>query len=135
MPPKLDHVGIAVKDLKEAVKLYEAMGLTVDHIEEVPSEKVRTAFIKVGEVAKIELLESTAPDGPVAKAIEKRGEGVHHVALAVDNIEAAMEAAKRAGLQLVNDRPRPGAHGTKVNFVHPKSTRGVLLELCEHARR
>ncbi|MEM3086198.1 MAG: methylmalonyl-CoA epimerase [Halobacteria archaeon] len=132
MPPKLDHVGIAVKDLKEAIKLYEAVGLKVDHIEEVPSEKVRTAFIQVGEVAKIELLESTAPDGPVAKAIEKRGEGVHHVALAVDNIEAAMEAAKRAGLVLVNDRPRPGAHGTKVNFVHPKSARGVLLELCQH---
>lgn len=132
MPPKLDHVGIAVKDLKEAIKLYEAMGLKVDHIEEVPSEKVRTAFIQVGEFAKIELLESTAPDGPIAKAIEKRGEGVHHVALRVDNIEAAMAAAKKAGLQLVSDQPRPGAHGTRVNFVHPKSARGVLLELCQH---
>ncbi len=132
MPPKLDHVGIAVKDLKEAIQLYEAVGLKVDHVEEVPSEKVRTAFIRVGEFAKIELLESTAPDGPIAKAIEKRGEGVHHVALRVDDIEAAMEAAKRAGLVLVNDAPRPGAHGTRVNFVHPKSTRGVLLELCQH---
>lgn len=128
----LDHVGIAVKDLKEAIKLYEALGLKVDYIEEVPSEKVRTAFIPVGGDAKIELLESTAPDGPIAKAIEKRGEGVHHVALRVDNIEAAMEAARRVGLVLVNDAPRPGAHGTRVNFVHPKSTRGVLLELCQH---
>lgn len=133
MTPKLDHVGIAVKSLKEVVALYEALGLKVEHTEEVPSEKVRTAFLPVAEGANLELLESTSPDGPIARAIERRGEGVHHVALRVENIEAAMEAAKKAGLQLVDEKPRQGAHGMKVAFIHPKSARGVLLELCQKA--
>ncbi|MBI4361902.1 MAG: methylmalonyl-CoA epimerase [Euryarchaeota archaeon] len=129
-PLKVDHVGIAVKSLDEAVKLYTALGLRVSHTETVEDQKVKTAFLPVGET-NLELLESTSPDGPVARTIEKRGEGVHHVAICVDNIDEALQAARRAGLTLVDEKPRTGAHGARIAFVHPKSTRGVLLELCE----
>lgn len=133
MIEKIDHLGIAVKDLKAAMRVYAGLGLALDGEEEVPTEQVRTAFFRAGE-SHIELLESTSPDGPIARAIEKRGEGIHHVALAVDDIEEAMAAAKAQGLQLLSEAPRPGAHGTRQVFIHPRSTGGVLIELVQHPK-
>lgn len=131
MIEKIDHLGIAVRDLEAAMKVYqEALGLALDGMEAVPTEHVRTAFFKAGE-SHIELLESTSPDGPIARHIDKRGEGIHHIALRVQNIESAMERARAQGLQLLSETPRPGAHGTRQVFVHPKSTGGVLIEFVE----
>jgi len=133
MIEKIDHLGIAVRDLKAAMAVYAGLGLPLDGAEEVPTEQVRTAFFAAGE-SHIELLESTSPEGPIARHIDKRGEGIHHVALRVDDIEQAMAAAKAQGLQLLSEAPRPGAHGTKQVFIHPKSTGGVLIELVQHSR-
>ncbi|ASI98987.1 methylmalonyl-CoA epimerase [Thermococcus celer] len=133
MMKKIDHVGIAVKNLDEAVKVWEGLGLKVDEIEEVPDQKVRTAIIHVGE-SRIELLEPTAEDSPIAKFIAKRGEGIHHIALGVDNIEEHLEKLKDKGYRLIDERPRIGAGGAKIAFVHPKSVTGVLLELCEREK-
>lgn len=131
MIKKVDHIGIAVKSIEEARKFYEeVLGLKVTGIEEVKEQKVKTAFIPVGE-SEIELLESTSEDGPIAKFIEKRGEGIHHIALQVDDIEKALEELKKKGIQLIDEVPRYGAGGAKIAFVHPKSAHGVLLELCE----
>lgn len=131
---KIAHLGIAVKDLEAATSFYQdVLGLTCTGEEEVPSQKVKTAFIPVGEV-NIELLESTDPEGPIAKAIEKRGEGVHHVAYEVDDIEAALAAMKAKGVRLIDEEPREGAHGAKIAFIHPKASMGVLVELCEYPR-
>lgn len=130
MIKKIDHVGIAVKNLEEAIKVWEGFGLKVDEIEEVPDQKVRTAIIHVGE-SRIELLEATSEDSPIAKFIEKRGEGIHHIALGVDNIEEHLEKLKEAGYRLIDEKPRIGAGGAKIAFVHPKSVTGVLLELCQ----
>ena len=127
---KIDHVGIAVKNLDEAVKVWEGLGLRVDEIEEVPDQKVRTAIIHVGE-SRIELLEPTSEDSPIAKFIAKRGEGIHHLALGVDDIEAHLEELKERGYLLIDEKPRIGAGGAKIAFVHPKAVTGVLLELCE----
>ncbi|MCD6154633.1 MAG: methylmalonyl-CoA epimerase [Candidatus Verstraetearchaeota archaeon] len=127
---KIDHVGIAVKNLDEAIKVWEELGLKVDEIEEVPEQKVKVAVIKVGE-SRIELLEATSEDSPIAKFIEKRGEGIHHIALGVENIEEHLEKLKQAGYRLIDEKPRIGAGGAKIAFVHPKSVTGVLLELCE----
>ena len=127
---KIDHVGIAVKNLDEAVKVWEGLGLKVDEIEEVPDQKVRTAIIHVGE-SRIELLEPTSEDSPIAKFIAKRGEGIHHIALGVDDIEAHLEELKEKGYRLIDEKPRIGAGGAKIAFVHPKAVTGVLLELCE----
>ncbi len=127
---KIDHVGIAVKNLNEAVKVWEGLGLRVDEIEEVPDQKVRTAIIHVGE-SRIELLEPTSEDSPIAKFIAKRGEGIHHIALGVDDIEAHLEELKEKGYRLIDEKPRIGAGGAKIAFVHPKAVTGVLLELCE----
>jgi len=128
---KVDHIGIAVKSIEEARKFYEeVLGLKVTGIEEVEEQKVKTAFIPVGE-SEIELLESTSEDGPVAKFIEKRGEGIHHIALQVDDIEKVLEKLKERGIVLIDEVPRYGAGGAKIAFVHPKSANGVLLELCE----
>lgn len=131
MIEKIDHLGIAVKDLKAAMAVYAGLGLPLDGEEEVPTEKVRTAFFVAGD-SHIELLESMAPDGPIARHIEKRGEGIHHVALRVDDIERAMAEARTQGLVLLSESPRPGAHGTRQVFIHPKSTGGVLIELVQH---
>jgi len=129
---KIAHLGIAVKDLEAAKSFYlDVLGLDCTGEEEVPSQKVRTAFIPVGEV-NIELLESTDPEGPIAKAIEKRGEGIHHVAFEVEDIHAALAALKAKGVRLIDEEPREGAHGAKIAFIHPKASMGVLVELCEY---
>ena len=127
---RLDHIGIAVKSIAESLKVYEAMGLKSVGVEEGAEQKVRVAFLPIGET-EIELLESTAPDGPVAKYIEKNGEGIQHLALRVDNLEAALAELKAQGVRLIDEKPRYGAGGAKIAFVHPRSTGGVLLELSE----
>ncbi|HLY66790.1 MAG TPA: methylmalonyl-CoA epimerase [Chloroflexota bacterium] len=127
----IDHIGVAVKDLAQRLALYrDVLGLAGIHVEEVPTEDARVGFVPLGETA-IELLESTAADGVLARFIEKRGEGVHHIALKVDDCAAALTKLQAAGLRTLDNTPRPGARGTKVGFVHPSSTGGVLLELVE----
>ena len=127
----IEHIGIAVKNLEESIKYYEdVLGLKCYSIEEVADQKVKTAFFKVGDT-KIELLESIAPDGPIGKYIEKRGEGIHHFAFAVNNIESALDEAKEKGIRLIDEKPRGGAEGLDIAFLHPKSTNGVLTEFCE----
>jgi len=113
------------------MKLYsESLGLEIEGTEEVKEQRVKVAFIPVGE-SRIELIESTDPNGPIAKFIERRGEGIHHIALEVDNIEDALKKLKERGVQVIDEKPRIGAHKMKIAFLHPKSTKGVLLELCE----
>ncbi len=131
-PTHIEHIGIAVRSLEEAIPRFRLLlGSDCYAVEEVPDQKVRTAFFRVGET-KIELLESTAPDGPVAKYIEKRGEGIHHVAFAVDDLDGTLARLQGEGLQLIDQKGRAGAEGLRIAFVHPKSTHGVLTELCEH---
>lgn len=131
MMEKINHLGIAVSNLDAQVVIYrDQLGMAFQGIEEVPSQQVRVAFFGVGE-SRIELLESTAPDGPIAKHIAKRGEGIHHVAYEVKDIRAAMADAKSRGLQPLSEEPRPGAHHTLVCFLHPKKTGGVLTELVQ----
>ena len=131
-PTHIEHIGIAVKNLDEAIKLYENLfGLECYKIEEVADQKVRTAFFLVGQT-KIELLESTDPDGPIGKFIEKRGEGIHHIAFAVEKIEEKLTEAEQSGITLIDKKPRKGADGLDIAFLHPKSTAGVLIEICEH---
>ena len=126
---KLDHIGIAVRSL-DAVKIYEALGLTVEHTEVVASQGVRTAFLSVGD-SNLELLEPTGPDSPIAKFIEKRGEGIHHICLRVDDIDEQLARLKERGYRLINETPVPGAHGCRVAFLHPAAGNGVLIELSE----
>ncbi len=127
----IEHLGIAVKSLDEAIPYYEkVLGLVCYNIEEVADQKVRTAFFKVGDT-KIELLEPTSPESTIAKFIENRGEGIHHIAFAVKGIEAALAEAEAAGVRLIDKTPRAGAEGMTIAFLHPKSTQGVLTELCE----
>jgi methylmalonyl-CoA/ethylmalonyl-CoA epimerase len=131
MVEKIDHIGIAVKDLNETLKIYtEILGLKSAGEETVAEQKVRVAFIPVGE-SEIELLESTEPDGTIAKFIEKNGEGIQHIALRVDNIEKVLEDLKARGVRLIDEKPRNGAGGARIAFIHPKATKGVLIELCE----
>jgi len=131
-PKKIEHIGIAVKSLNTAIPFFEnVMGVKCYAVEEVVDQKVKTAFFKVGET-KIELLESTDPEGPVGKFIEKKGEGVHHVAFAVDNVQEALNEASENGVMLIDKQPRKGAEGLNIAFLHPKSTFGVLTELCEN---
>ena len=130
-PTHIEHIGIAVKSLDEAIPFYEKLLVTACYsIEEVVDQRVKTAFFKIGQT-KIELLESTDPEGPVGKFIEKKGEGIHHIAFAVQGIESALEEAKAAGIRLIDEVPRKGAEGLHIAFMHPKSTFGVLTELCE----
>ncbi len=129
---RIDHIGIAVRSIEEARKLYEALGLHVEEIEEVPDEGVRVAMIPCGET-RIELLESIADDSPVAKFLEKRGPGIHHVCLASDDVRSDDARLRDAGFQVLRPEPTRGAGGCWVQFVHPKSTGGVLLELAEGA--
>jgi methylmalonyl-CoA/ethylmalonyl-CoA epimerase len=128
---KIDHLGIAVRSLDEAVPYYEkALGLKCEHREEVPSQKVRTAFFSAGEV-HLELLEPTSPESPIAKFLEKNpAGGIHHIAFGVDNVQAQLQQAADAGVRLINDKPFEGAAGKLVAFLHPKSTLGVLTEFC-----
>jgi methylmalonyl-CoA/ethylmalonyl-CoA epimerase len=126
---KLDHIGIAVKSL-DAARIYESLGLRIEHTETVESQKVKTAFLSVGD-ANLELLEPTSPDSAIAKFIEKRGEGIHHICLRVDDLESHLARLKAAGYRLVNEAPVPGAHGCRVAFLHPSAGNGVLIELSE----
>lgn len=127
----IEHIGIAVNNLQEAIHYYEKiLGLSCYAIEEVADQKVRTAFFKLGQT-KIELLESTSPDGPIAKFIEKKGPGLHHVALAVEGIQKNLDELSAKGVSLIDTTPRKGAEGLNIAFLHPKSTHGVLTELCE----
>ena len=127
----IEHIGIAVRNLDDAITYYEnTLGLVCYAIEEVPDQKVKTAFFKIGQT-KIELLESTEPEGPIGKFIEKRGQGIHHIAFAVNNIEKALEEVEEKGIRLIDTKPRKGAEGLDIAFLHPKSTFGVLTEFCE----
>jgi methylmalonyl-CoA/ethylmalonyl-CoA epimerase len=126
----IEHIGIAVKNLEESIKFYEnILGLKCYSIEEVVDQKVKTAFFMVGQT-KIELLESTDPEGPIGKFIDKKGEGIHHLAYAVNDLPAALEHAKKNDIKLIDENPRKGAEGLNIAFLHPKSTNGVLTEFC-----
>jgi len=128
----IEHIGIAVKSIEESIKYYEeVLGFKCYAIEEVADQKVKTAFFQVGQT-KIELLESTSEDGPIGKFIEKKGEGIHHLAFAVENIEGALQEVKEKGVKLIDEAPRKGAEGLHIGFLHPKSTQGVLTEFCEN---
>ena len=129
---KIDHIGIAVKSLAEAIRVYEdAIGLKVSGYDQVDDQGVRVAMLSIGE-SRIELLEPTGPDSPIEKFMTKRGEGLHHIALRVDNIEQTLDRLKASGVRLIDSIPRPGAHNTRTAFIHPSSTHGVLLELVQH---
>ena len=131
MVRKVDHIGVAVSNLEEALKIYtDVLGLKLHGTEVVEEQKVRVAFMPVGDT-EIELLESTDPEGPIAKFIEKRGQGIQHIAFRVDNIEEALERMRQKGVRLIDEKPRYGAGGARIAFLHPKATGGVLVELCE----
>jgi len=128
---KINHIGIAVKNIEASVPFYrDALGMQFEGTEEVSEQKVRVAFLAVGE-SRIELLEPTSPDSPVAKFLEKNGEGIHHIAYEVADLTAALAALKAEGVRLIDETPRHGAHGTLIAFLHPKATGGVLTELCQ----
>ena len=130
-PTHIEHIGIAVSNLDSAIEMYERVfGLKCYKIEKVPDQKVTTAFFMVGQT-KIELLESTDPDGPIGKFIEKKGEGIHHIAFAVKDIESQLKHAEDNGIQLIDKKSRKGAEELDIAFLHPKSTSGVLIEICE----
>ena len=129
-PSHIEHIGIAVKSIEESRKFYEeVLGLECYKIEEVADQKVKTAFFMVGQT-KIELLEPTDPESPVAKFLEKKGPGVHHIAYAVDNVDEALQNTEAKGVQLIDKRGRKGADGMTIGFLHPKSTESVLTEFC-----
>ncbi|MCH7722445.1 MAG: methylmalonyl-CoA epimerase [Bacteroidetes bacterium] len=126
----IEHIGIAVRNLEESIKFYEdILGLKCYAIEEVEDQKVKTAFFNAGQT-KIELLETTDPDGPIAKFIEKRGEGIHHIAFKTDDIKSSLKELKEKNIILINDQPRKGAENLDIAFIHPKSANGVLIEIC-----
>lgn len=129
-PTHIEHIGIAVNNLDEAIKYYEGvLGLSCYEIEEVKDQKVKTAFFMVGQT-KIELLESTDPEGPIGKFVEKKGPGMHHIAFAMPNVGEALKEAEEKGVRLIDKEPRNGAEGLRIGFLHPKSTHGVLTEFC-----
>ncbi len=127
---RLDHIGIAVSNLAEAIEAYEALGLEASSVEQIPSESVNVALFPIGET-RIELLEPSQTDSVIDRFLQKHGEGVHHIALEVENLEEASRALLAAGVRLVYDSPHVGEGGSRINFVHPASTRGVLMELRE----
>ena len=134
MISKIDHIGVAVRNLEERLALYrDILGLTDIHTEVVPSENAKIGFVRIGE-SEIELLESTSPDGVLARFIEKRGEGIHHIAVRVDDCAATLKKLQAEGIPTLDVAPRVGAGNTRVAFVHPKGTGGVLLELVEHPK-
>ena len=127
----IDHIGIAVKSIEQAGKFYtDVLGLGIEDIETVVEQKVNVAFIPITD-SEVELLESVEPDGPVAKYIEKRGEGIQHIAFRVDDINQCLEELKDKGVRMIDQVPRNGAGGAKIAFIHPKETNGVLVEICE----
>jgi methylmalonyl-CoA/ethylmalonyl-CoA epimerase len=128
---KIDHLGIAVKSIDQSINFWtDILGLSLEGTETVEEQKVTTAFLPVGD-SEVELLESTSPDGPIARHLEKKGEGIQHVAFRVENIEAALAELKEKGVRLIDETPRRGAGGAKIAFLHPKSTNGILVELSE----
>ncbi|MEO0124040.1 MAG: methylmalonyl-CoA epimerase [candidate division WOR-3 bacterium] len=128
---KISHIAIAVKNITESLKIWQDIfGLKLIKVIDVPDQKVKVAMLEVDDM-HIELLEPLNPDSTVAKFIEKKGEGLHHIAFAVDNIEATMEQVKKSGIKLIDEKPRKGAMDSKIAFIHPQSTGGVLIELCE----
>ncbi len=128
---KIDHLGIAVNSIDNGKNFWtDVLGLPFEGSETVSEQKVTTAFFPVGE-SEVELLEATAPDSPIAKYLEKKGEGIHHVAFAVEDIEQALVELKEKGIRLIDEKPRKGAGGAKIAFLHPKSTHGILVEICE----
>jgi methylmalonyl-CoA/ethylmalonyl-CoA epimerase len=128
---RIDHIGIAVKGIERAGKFYtDVLGLEIEDIEHVSDQKVNVAFVPVAD-SEVELLESTDPDGPVAKYLDSRGEGVQHIAFRVEDIEEALKELKDKGVRLIDQVPRKGAGGAKIAFIHPKETHGILVELCE----
>ena len=128
---KLDHIGIVVRDIKPALEVYEtALGLPLKEVAEVPDQQVRVAFLRLGE-SNIELVQPISDNSGIAKYLEKRGEGIHHICIEVEDIEAALSRLRDHGVQLIDQQPRQGVHG-RVAFIHPKGTHGVLLELIEH---
>jgi len=128
---KIDHLGIAVNSIEDGKNFWtDALGLEFEGSETVEEQKVTTAFFPVGE-SEVELLESTAPDGPIAKFLEKKGQGIHHVAFRVENVKEALAELKEKGIRLIDEKPRKGAGGAKIAFLHPKATNGVLVELCQ----
>lgn len=132
-PSQIDHLGIAVRSIDEAGRFYrEALGLECTGTEEIPDQKVRVAFFPIGDT-RIELLEPTADDSPIARFLEKRGPGLHHVAYRVADLPATLAALKSAGVRLIDETPRNGAHGMKIAFAHPQSTAGVLTEFCQRS--
>jgi methylmalonyl-CoA/ethylmalonyl-CoA epimerase len=128
---KIDHIGVAVNSIDETKRFWaDVLGLKFEGSEVVEEQKVTTAFFPVGD-SEVELLESTAPDGPIARYLEKKGEGIQHIAFRVENVEKALEELKEKGIKLIDEKPRKGAGGAKIAFLHPRSTHGVLVELCE----
>lgn len=128
---KINHIGIAVKNLEESMKFYrDQLGFTFNGVDEVASQKVKVAFFKIGET-NIELVQATSEDSPIAKYLEKNREGIHHICYEVEDINAALDNLKSKGVKLIDNEPREGAHGTKVAFVHPKASGGVLTEICQ----
>ncbi|SOC79234.1 methylmalonyl-CoA epimerase [Salinimicrobium sediminis] len=135
VPTHIEHIGIAVESLEQAIPFYEtAFGLKCYSIEEVKDQKVRTAFFKVGQT-KIELLESTDPEGPIGKFLEKKGQGLHHIAFAVEGLQERLNELDQKDVKLIDTTPRKGAEGLNIAFLHPKSTFGVLTELCEQPKQ
>ncbi len=131
MLKKINHVGIVVKSLEDSIPFYrDQLGMTFEGTEEVAEQKVRVAFLQIGE-SRIELLEPTSEDSPVAKFLEKKGEGVHHMAYEVDDVEVALTKMKEKGVRLIDETPRRGAHNSLIAFLHPKATGGVLTEICQ----
>ncbi len=134
-PTHIEHIGIAVRNLEESIKYYETvLGLKCYALEEVVDQKVKTAFFMIGQT-KIELLESTDPEGAIGKFIEKKGEGIHHIAYCVENLKEVLSEIEAKGVQLIDKTPRKGAEGLNIAFLHPKSTSGVLTELCENPNK
>ncbi len=129
---KINHIGIAVKDLDKAIEFYRKLGLEVSSTEVVESQKVKIAFIPVGET-RLELLAATSEDSPIARFIEKKGEGIQHIAFDVDDVKAHLQKAAESDIQAIDKEPRAGAHNSQIAFLHPKSTNGVLLEFCQEA--
>lgn len=130
MVKHISHIGIAVKDLEAGIKFYESIGLKLEGIEEVPSQKVKVAFLPCGDT-RIELLCATSEDSPIARFIEKKGEGIQHIAFAVEDLPQALEASTEKGITLIDKEPRPGAHHADIAFLHPRSSNGVLIEFCQ----
>lgn len=131
-PKKIAHIGIAVHNIMDSLSFYtDSLGLTLENVEEVESEQVKVAFLKIGE-SRLELLEPISKESPIAKFLEKKGEGIHHIALEVDDIENRLNQLKTEGIRLINEQPKDGSNNSQIAFLHPKSTNGVLVELCQH---